>query len=52
MTPPHYVTCPNCGVKRDVSGRYTSPANQERDIAGGPRSTSRETVEPRTSRPF
>lgn len=31
MTPPHYVTCPNCGVKRDVSGRYTSPANQKRD---------------------
>ena len=31
MTTPHYVTCPNCGEKRDTSGRYTSPANREHD---------------------
>jgi hypothetical protein len=24
------ITCPNCGEKRDTSGRYTSPANQAR----------------------
>ncbi|WP_181273657.1 DUF4314 domain-containing protein [Brevibacterium oceani] len=31
MTHPRWVTCPNCGEKHDASGRYTSPANQERD---------------------
>jgi hypothetical protein len=28
---PRWITCPNCGEKRDTSGRYTSPANQEHD---------------------
>ncbi|MDP9904762.1 hypothetical protein [Arthrobacter bambusae] len=31
MTAPNWTTCPNCGEKRDSSGRYTSPANQEHD---------------------
>lgn len=26
-----WITCPNCGEKRDASGRYTSPANREKD---------------------
>jgi sarcosine oxidase delta subunit len=26
-----WITCPNCGEKRDVSNRYTSPANAKRD---------------------
>lgn len=32
MTSPSYTHCPHdCGEFRDTSGRYTSPANQERD---------------------
>lgn len=31
MTAPNWTICPNCGEKRDNSGRYTSPASQERD---------------------
>lgn len=32
MTSPGYVRCPSgCGEFRDTSGRYTSPANRERD---------------------
>lgn len=32
MTSPSYVHCPSgCGEFRDTSGRYTSPANRERD---------------------
>jgi len=30
-TLPRWETCPHCGEKHDTSGRYTSPANQERD---------------------
>jgi DNA polymerase I-like protein with 3'-5' exonuclease and polymerase domains len=26
-----WITCPNCGEKRDTSNRYTSPANAEKD---------------------
>lgn len=25
-----WIICPNCGAKRDTSGRYTSPEKQER----------------------
>lgn len=31
MTAPRWITCPNCGEKRDASGRYTSPENARRD---------------------
>lgn len=29
--PSLYTRCPNCGTHHDTSGRYSSPANQERD---------------------
>ncbi|PUB32495.1 hypothetical protein C8K30_1011021 [Promicromonospora sp. AC04] len=57
MATPRYVDCPNCGEKRDTSGNYTSPANQERDqrrwaeehesgkcAANGPRAFSRDQI--------
>lgn len=31
MTTPRWISCTNCGESRDISGRYTSPANRERD---------------------
>lgn len=30
-TGPRYARCPSCQALRDTSGRYTSPANAERD---------------------
>lgn len=30
---PSYIWCTHCSERRDTSGRYTSPANSERDAA-------------------